>query len=348
MQNFYNLTLSDLKELLLGLGKESFRAQQLFKWIYQSGEKDFNKMSNLSKNFREELPQKINLEQPKMIYHWVSKEDDTEKFLFDLGEGDSVESVLIPHEDRLTLCVSSEVGCNMGCKFCFTAKIKMKRKLTAGEIVGQFLVISDYLNLKSKKITNLVFMGMGEPLDNPTEIFKSIDILSEDHGKNFSRKKITVSSVGIVPQIPKVTAAKVRLAISLNGVNDHIRSQLMPINQKWPLKELLLACEQHVRASGDKVTFGYVLIDGITDSLSDAKELFRVTRSVPCKINLIPFNEFPGSTLNRPSDVKIAAFHSLLQDLGAHVLYRRSKGRDIYAACGQLNSDFGRKSCQPS
>lgn len=333
---FYGLSLPDLQEYLQGQGKEKFRAEQVYKWVYERRVSDPEKMSNISKSFRQELPALLDFGLPKMVDHKIST-DGTQKFLFDVGEGNTIESVLIPSDGRLTLCVSSEVGCNMGCRFCFTGKQKMKRRLETWEIVGQFMQAFDALHGRAR-ITNIVFMGMGEPLDNPEAVFKSIEILHSPWGMNVSKKKVTVSTSGIVPLIPRVTESGVRLAVSLNGSNNDIRTQVMPINKRWDIEELLEACREHCRQTRDRVTLEYVLLKGITDSLENARELYRLTRNVPCKINIIPFNEHPGSGFQRPSDQAVIRFQKELIRLGAHVLLRKTMGRDIYAACGQLTS----------
>lgn len=334
--SFYEFTLPELKTELKGLGKESFRAEQLFRWIYGERVTDFERMTNLSKAFRTEMSLMLDLSLPKVLTHLKSR-DGTQKFLFDMGESRSVEAVLIPSDDRLTLCLSSEIGCNMACGFCFTGKQKLKRRLSAGEIVGQFLQVKDRLE-PDQRITNIVYMGMGEPLDNPDEVFKSIEIFHSPWGLNLSRKKITVSTSGIVPLIPRVTEAGVRLAVSLNAPNDEVRTQVMPINKRWPIDELLAACREHCEKTGDKVTMEYVLLKDVTDSLENARELAHLLKDVPSKINIIPFNEHPDSGYVRPSEERIVAFHNELMRLGAHVLRRKTMGRDIYAACGQLTS----------
>jgi 23S rRNA (adenine2503-C2)-methyltransferase len=334
--NFYSLTLEDLKAYLKGKGKEQFRAQQIFKWVYEQRVTDPALMSNLSKSFREELPQLLSFELPATITHLKSV-DGTQKFLFDMGGGMSVESVVIPSEGRLTLCISSEVGCNIGCKFCFTGKQKLKKRLRTEDIVGQFMRVHDSLS-EGQRITNIVFMGMGEPLDNPEAVFKTIDVIHSPWGINLSRKKITVSTSGIVPEMWRIADAKVRLAVSLNAPNDEIRTQVMPINKKWNTQELLKACKDYTDKTGEKITFEYVLLKGVTDQIEHARQVAKLTRHIPCKINIIPFNEHPASTYERPSDATVEAFHQELNRLGVHVLLRRSMGRDIFAACGQLNS----------
>jgi 23S rRNA (adenine2503-C2)-methyltransferase len=335
-QNFFDLKKSDLETRLQGRGKERFRAQQLYQWVYQKRVEDFDGMSNVSKEFRAELPKVFHFDKLKKLQELKSV-DGTRKWLFAV-EGGTIETVLIPNKDRLTLCVSSEIGCNMACKFCYTGKQKLKRRLLASEIVGQFLHAQDSLALDGLRVTNIVFMGMGEPLDNADNVFRAIDILHDAAGLGFSKKKITVSTSGIVPMMPLVTHAGVRLAVSLNASNDRVRDEVMPINKKWNISELLQACRDHARASGDRVTFEYVLLRGVTDRLEQAQELFDLTRTVPCKINIIPFNEHPGSDYQRPEPESVVRFQNELMRLGAHVLLRKTMGRDIFAACGQLTS----------
>jgi 23S rRNA (adenine2503-C2)-methyltransferase len=335
--NFYSFTLEGLQEYLKKFGKEKFRAQQIYKWVYESRVHDVDDMSNLSKDFRTELKQILKFEMPPVIKHLVSV-DGTQKFLFDVKDGNTVEAVVIPSDDRLTLCISSEIGCNMACKFCFTGKQKLKRRLTADEIVGQFMQVHDSLKREGqgRRISNIVFMGMGEPLDNSDNVFKSIDVIHSQWGINLSLKKITVSTSGIIPEMYKVANAKVRLAVSLNGYSDEVRSEVMPINKKYPLKDLLEECKRYYRATGEKITMEYVLLKGITDQIEHAQKLVKLLKDVPCKINLIPFNEHPGSGYERPSDEAVQAFHTETMRLGAQTLLRRTMGRDIFAACGQL------------
>ena len=335
---FYDFTPEGLEAFLASKGYERFRARQLYRWVYGRNVIDFKAMTDIAKAVQGEFQDIFDFHRPEMVSHQVSK-DGTQKFLFDVGGGDTVESVLIPSEDRLTLCVSSEIGCNMACKFCFTGKQKLKRRLSVGEIVGQ------YLGAKSKlaeglRISNIVFMGMGEPLDNPDAVFGSIEVFHSPLGLNLSKKKITVSTSGIVPMMPLVTASGARLAVSLNAVNDTVRSQIMPINKKWPLADLLEACREYCRETGDLVTLEYVLLKDVTDSMADARALHKLASSVPSKVNIIPFNEHPGSGYERPSEDRIRRFHQELMDLGTHVLRRKTMGRDIYAACGQLRSAY--------
>lgn len=341
--NFYGFTLETLQDYFKKFGKEKFRAQQVYRWVYESRVTDPEQMTNLSKDFRAELKNLLTFELPPVLKHLISV-DGTQKFLFDVKDGNSVEAVIIPSEDRLTLCLSSEVGCNMACKFCYTAKQKLKRRLDASEIVGQFMQVHDTLlkEGRGRRISNIVFMGMGEPLDNADEVFKSIDVFHAQQGINLSRKKITVSTSGLVPEMYRVAQAKVRLAVSLNGYNDEVRSQVMPINKKYPLADLLEECKRYYRATGEKITMEYVLLKGVTDQIEHAREVVKLLRDIPSKINIIPFNEHPGADFERPSDETVEAFHAECMRLGAQVLLRRTMGRDIYAACGQLSTKEGR------
>ena len=342
-KNFYEYTLEELEQILVGMGKEKFRAEQVYKWVYEKRVEDFEQMSNVSKKFRAELPRIFHFELPKQLAELKSK-DGTRKWLFDIGDGMTIETVLIPNKERLTLCVSSEVGCNIACRFCFTGKQKLKRRLTAGQILGQFLHAQDSLSKDGMRITNIVFMGMGEPLDNPDAVFKAIKILHRPGGIGFSRKKITVSTSGLVPLMPKISEAGVRLAVSLNAPNDEIRDFVMPINKRWNLDALLGACRTYFEETGDRITFEYVLLKGVTDRLEQAKEVWKLLCDAglgnASKINLIPFNEHPGSGFERPSQESVVAFQNELIRLGAHVLLRKTMGRDIYAACGQLTSKY--------
>lgn len=339
MHNFYDFTLPELEVLLASYGKERFRAQQLYKWVYLDRVTDFDKMSNLAKNFREELKNIFHFSLPPVVQHLKSI-DGTQKFLLDMGANKTIECVLIPAErDRLTLCVSSEVGCNMACQFCYTGKTKLSKRLSVSEIIGQYLIARNALS-DDVRITNIVFMGMGEPLDNPENVFRAIEILHSEWGIKLSKKKITVSTSGLVPMIPLITKSGVRLAVSLNASNDEVRSKVMPINKKYPIKELLDACKTHCDETGDKVTLEYVLLRGVTDSLEQARELYHLTKNVPCKINIIAFNEHPGSDYLRPSNSQVDRFQKELMNMGAHVLLRKTMGRDIFAACGQLTSFY--------
>ena len=341
LTNFYSFTLEGLEAFLKTYGKEKYRAQQIFKWVYDQRVTDFDLMLNLSKDLRAELKKIIIFTLPPILKHLISV-DGTQKFLFDVRDGNSIEAVVIPSDDRLTLCVSSEIGCNMACHFCYTGKQKLKRRLDISEIVGQFMQVQDVIGKNGLKLSNIVFMGMGEPLDNPEAVFGAIEVIHSPWGVNLSRKKITVSTSGLIPEMYRVSDAKVRLAVSLNGYDDDVRSQIMPINKKYPLRDLLNECRKYYRVTGDKITMEYVLLKGVTDQVAHAQKLVKLLADVPCKINLIPFNEHPGSGFERPSDEAVQAFHAEVMRLGAHVLLRRTMGRDIFAACGQLTTKIDR------
>lgn len=336
--NFYDLTLDELKSFIAEHGKEKFRAEQLYRWVYQKGVTDFDQMTNLSKDFRDEVQKILEFKIP-LVKHQADSVDGTRKFLMEVEGGKNIESVLIPNEDRLTLCVSSEVGCAMGCQFCFTAEMGLMRRLHVSEIVGQFINAQNSLK-DGRKITNIVFMGMGEPLDNVENVMKAISILHSQIGIGLSRKRITVSTSGIVPQIHRVADAGVRLAVSLNATTDEIRNKIMPINRKYNLEKLLGACSDYYEQSKDMITFEYVLLKGVNDSLDDAHRIVKLTRNIPSKINLIPFNEHPESGFIRPASKEVHEFQKILMNQGKHVLIRRTMGRDIYAACGQLRSEM--------
>ncbi len=333
--DFYSMTLPALEEHFTGLGKERFRAQQIFKWVYEKDVLNPDEMTNISKDFRNRLLDFFDFKLPQIVDRRISV-DGTRKYLFDIGDFKTVEAVMIPSEDRMTLCLSSEVGCNMACKFCFTGKQKLKRRLTAGEIVGQFLQVKK--DMGDKRISNIVFMGMGEPLDNTQAVFDAIEIFKSDFGLNIGRKKITVSTSGLVPQIPLVTNSGTRLAISLNAPNDEIRNEIMPINKKYPLNQLMAACKEHAEITRDRITFEYVLLKDVTDHIDHAKQVAKLIKDVPCKVNLIPFNEHPDSGYQRPPRSRVFHFQRYLLDKGFHVTIRRTMGRDIFAACGQLTS----------
>jgi len=333
--NFYEYDLPKLENLISDLGEKPFRARQLFRWVYEKGVSDISEMHNLSKNFRQQMHAIFQFDRPEVVDHKISQ-DGTQKFLFKIPGQGTFEAVLIPSQDRYTLCVSSEIGCNMACKFCFTGKQKLKRRLSCGEIVSQFLTVQE--SIHPLKISNIVFMGMGEPLDNCDSVFSAIEILKHDLGINLSRKKITVSTSGLVNNIPKVTEAGVRLAVSLNAPNDEIRNEIMPINRKYNLKTLMASCREYHEKTKDRVTFEYVLLKGVTDGMDHARQVYHLVKDIPCKINLIPFNEHPGSGYERPSRSRVFDFQRYLLGKGMNVTIRRTMGRDIFAACGQLTS----------
>ncbi len=333
--DFYSLPLSKLEAFLERKNEKKFRAKQLFQWVYEKNVTDSRQMTNLSRSFREQVTRLFKFELPEVLDRRISR-DGTRKYLFGISKGEQVEAVMIPSGDRTTLCLSSEVGCNMACTFCFTGKQKLKSKLTAGEIVGQFLQAQR--DMENEKITNIVFMGMGEPLDNIPGVFSAIEIFKSDFGLNIGRKKITVSTSGLIPQMEEISRSGVRMAVSLNAPNDKIRTQIMPINLKYPIKDLMEACKAHVDKTKDRVTFEYVLLKNVNDHRDHARQVGDLVKNIPCKINLIPFNEHPDSGHQRPHRDQIFLFQKYLLDRGFHVTIRRTMGRDIFAACGQLTS----------
>lgn len=327
-----NLTLPALERFLQGQGKERFRAVQIFKWIYQRDARAFEEMTNISKDLRAELAVTAfisNLEPAAL----EEGGDGTRKYLFDLGDGNAVESVLIPDEGRNTLCISSQAGCAMGCEFCLTGTFRLARNLTTAEIVNQIMAVR-----REVEIRNVVMMGMGEPLHNLDNVIPAIQIMIDGNGMQFSNRRVTVSTCGLVPEMERLgrEIPNVNLAVSLNATTDELRDRIMPVNRRYPLKELLRACKGFPLPGRRKVTFEYVLLGGVNDSLDDAKRLLRLISDIPNKVNLIPFNEHEGCGYKAPAREAIDAFHKYLVDRHVTVITRDSRGGDISAACGQL------------
>lgn len=335
MVDIKNLTFEELSVFIAHLGKEKFRATQIMKWVFSKRAKSFDEMTNLAKDFRDALKEEAFVSSLQPIKVELSK-DGTKKYLFQLSDGNSVESVLIPDEDRLTLCISSQVGCPLDCGFCLTGSGGFVRNLTTSEIINQICAVQEELP-EDAKITNIVLMGMGEPLLNYDNVLKALKIMTYGDGLNFSTRKITVSTSGVITEMMRLgMAIPVNLAVSLNATTDEVRSRLMPVNRKYPLSRLLSACREYPLAPRRRITFEYILIKGVNDSLDDARRLTGLLRGIPCKINLIPYNEHDGSDLKRPTDTAIRAFQEILQNAGYTALLRTSKGVDISAACGQL------------
>ena len=357
-----NLTLPALEQFLQGQGKERFRALQVFKWIYQQDAHAFEEMTNISKALRAELSETAfisNLE-PEAI---EEGSDGTRKYLFSLSDGQAVESVLIPIEGRNTLCISSQVGCAMACEFCLTGTFKLTRNLTTAEIVNQIIavkrdlarnpptVMSDVVVVDDDDesdegvsvdspaaIRNIVLMGMGEPLHNLDNVIPAIRIMIDGNGLQLSNRRVTVSTCGLVPEMARLgrEVPNVNLAVSLNATTDELRDRIMPVNRSYPLKELLKACKEFPLPGRRKVTFEYVMLGGINDTLEDAKRLLKLISDIPNKVNLIPFNEHEGCDFKAPTRAAIDAFHKYLIDRHVTVITRDSRGGDISAACGQL------------
>ena len=356
-----NLSLAGLEAFLKGQGKERFRATQIFKWMYQQDAHDFEEMTNISKALRTELAEIacISRLEPETI---ETGSDGTRKYLFNLGDGNGVESVLIPIEGRNTLCISSQAGCAMGCEFCLTGTFKLTRNLTTAEIVNQILAVKrdlrqnpvlvtqpsgnsafedaedDDTPTAADSIRNIVMMGMGEPLHNLDNVIPAIQIMIDGNGLQLSNRRVTVSTCGLVPEMARLgqELPNVNLAVSLNATTDELRSRIMPINRRYPIAELLRACREFPKPGRRKVTFEYVMLGGINDTLDDAKRLLKLISDIPNKVNLIPFNEHEGCGFTAPTQKSIDAFHKYLIDRHVTVITRDSRGGDISAACGQL------------
>lgn len=328
------------------LGEKSFRATQLFRWIHQKGESDFAQMSDLAKPLRDKLALKARVQGLSIISQKESS-DGTIKWLFDVGGGNAVEAVFIPEETRGTLCVSSQAGCAVGCRFCSTGHQGFSRNLTTGEIISQLWFAEHFLRKRlstsERVISNVVMMGMGEPLQNYTALVPALRAMLDDHGYGLSRRRLTVSTSGVVPMIDRLAAdCPVALAVSLHAPTDALRDNLVPINQKYPIAELLDACQRYLAfAPRDFITFEYCMLDGVNDSVEQAKQLVYLVKNhagkgIPCKFNLIPFNPFPASGLLCSSKNQVQAFAKVLSDAGIVTTVRKTRGDDIDAACGQL------------
>jgi 23S rRNA (adenine2503-C2)-methyltransferase len=325
-------------------GAEPFRARQLWHWIYHRGAVDFAAMTSLSKTFREQLAGRYELRRPA-ISRSLTSIDGTRKWLLRFPDGEEVETVHIPEEDRGTLCVSSQVGCTLTCSFCYTGTQRLVRNLTADEIVGQVMIARDALGewpspQDERQVTNIVLMGMGEPLYNYENVAAALKIIMDPEGLSISRRKITLSTSGVVPMIRRCgEELAVNLAVSLHAVRDDIRDRLVPLNRKYPIADLLEACRGYPGASNARrITFEYVMLKGINDSPGDARELVRLLAGIPAKVNLIPFNPWPGAPYECSSDKAIEAFSDIVFAAGYSAPVRTPRGRDILAACGQLKS----------
>ena len=330
-------------------GEKRFRAVQLFRWIHQKGESDFAQMSDLAKSLRDKLAAHAVVQPLKVISEQVST-DGTVKWLFDVGRGDAVETVFIPEADRGTLCISSQAGCAVGCRFCSTGHQGFSRNLSTGEIIAQLWFAEHQLRKRLKTvqgnriISNVVMMGMGEPLQNYSALLPALRVMLDDHGYGLSRRRVTVSTSGVVPMIERLQAdCPVALAVSLHAPDDALREQLVPLNRKYPLVSLMAACHAYLAAAPrDFITFEYCMLDGVNDSPDQARALIALVQGqgesprVPCKFNLIPFNPFPASGLTCSPRDRVMAFAKLLQDAGIVTTVRKTRGDDIDAACGQL------------
>ncbi len=349
MKNLLNLDLDGLTDFCRQLGEKHFRAKQLFRWIHQRGAIDFAQMTDLAKSLRDKLSEFACIRSlPVKSQH--ESADGTMKWLFDVGQGDLIESVFIPESDRGTLCISSQAGCAVGCRFCSTGHQGFSRNLSSGEIIAQLWFaehfLRKHLGTQDRVISNVVMMGMGEPLQNYSQLVPALRVMLDDHAYGLSRRRVTVSTSGVVPMIDRLGQdCPVALAVSLHAPNDALRDQLVPLNRKYPLSELLASCARYQAvAPRDFITFEYCMLDGVNDAAAQAHELVQLVQEhakhgLSCKFNLIPFNPFPASGLRRSEVGRIAMFAKVLMDAGFVTTVRKTRGDDIDAACGQLAGD---------
>jgi 23S rRNA (adenine2503-C2)-methyltransferase len=344
--NLLDLNQPQLAEYFKGLGEKPFRAQQLMRWMHHFGVHDFEQMTDIAKSLRERLASEAAITPPTVQLEQVS-DDGTRKWLIGAGSGNGVETVFIPEDDRGTLCVSSQVGCALECTFCSTGRQGFNRNLSVSEIIGQLWLANrslrqadgyDMLPQGERIISNVVMMGMGEPLANYDNVVTAMQIMLDDSAYGLSRRRVTLSTSGMVPAMDRLKEdCPVALAVSLHAPNDALRDEIVPINKKYPLKDLMAACQRYlVKAPRDFVTFEYVMLDGVNDSVEHARQLLDVVRDVPCKFNLIPFNPFPDSGYGTSKPDSIRRFRDVLMQAGYVVTTRKTRGDDIDAACGQL------------
>jgi 23S rRNA (adenine2503-C2)-methyltransferase len=331
-----NLERAELEAALASRGHKRFHARQVFSWIYKRGVTDVFAMTDLSRDLRAALAEHFTIGTPEIVAREKSA-DGTEKFLLRLSDGRQLESVFIPDTPSMTFCVSTQVGCAMACAFCLTGKMGLVRNLTAGEIAGQVRVLAAATGMLEKKF-NIVLMGMGEPLHNYDETMRALRMLNDEHGLAVSPRRVTLSTVGLLPALEKLAREPLmpNLAISLHAPNDMLRGELVPLNKKYGVAEIIAACKRFPLAKRSRITFEYVLLAGVNDSPDDARQLAKLLAGVKSKVNLIPLNAAPGIPFDRPSDEAIDRFATILADRGLLVSVRKSRGRDIRAACGQL------------
>lgn len=334
--NLLGLDRAQMEALAVSMGEPPFRGRQLFHQIYRRKQTDFALMTELPKAFRQRLAEECKVELPR-VHRRSDSTDGTVKFLFELADGRRIESVYIPDLDRQTLCISSQVGCDVGCTFCLTAQMGFERNLTPGEIVGQVLAVIQSGALREHGF-NIVFMGMGEPLYNYKNVIHAFRVMTDQEGMDLSQRRITVSTAGVVPVLRKMREepSLPNLAISLNATREELRDEIMPINRKWNLRELLQACRELPLEPRRRITFEYVLMGGVTDSDEDARALARLLGGLKAKVNLIPYNPNPGLPYRRPDPDRVERFKDILADLHISAFVRRPRGDDISAACGQL------------
>ena len=344
--NLLGLSPAKMEAFFAGLGEKRFRAQQMLKWIHQYGESDFEKMTNMSKALREKLSAVCEVRLPEVVYEDFSK-DGTRKWVMRMDGGSAVETVYIPENERGTLCVSSQIGCSLDCSFCSTGKQGFNRDLSVAEIIGQLYVAAMSFHQpgerRERRITNVVMMGMGEPLLNLKNVVPAMDIMLDDYGFGLSKRRVTLSTSGVVPALDMLgDQIDVALAISLHAPNDELRDEIVPINKKYNIEAFLAGVRRYLaksKANQGKVTVEYVMLNQINDSTDHAHQLAKVMKETPCKINLIPFNPYPGSPYTCSSNSRIDRFAKVLMEKGYTVIVRKTRGDDIDAACGQLVGD---------
>ena len=339
--NLLGLDRQGLEAFFTDMGEKAFRASQFLKWMHQFGVDDFDEMSNVSKALRERIKQVAEIRGPEVILDQGSA-DGTHKWVLRMDSGNNIETVFIPDGDRGTLCVSSQVGCALECSFCSTAQQGFNRNLSVAEIVGQLRAAYQFfgtVHRQERKITNVVLMGMGEPLLNFDSVVAAMNIMMDDDAYGLSKRRVTLSTSGVVPAMDRLAeVTDVALAVSLHAPTDALRDELVPLNKKYPIKELLAACKRYAFAGTGKrkITFEYVMLDGVNDSTEQARQLVKILKGIPCKVNLIPFNPFPQSNYKRSSKAAITRFWEVLMRDGVTTVTRRTRGDDIDAACGQL------------
>ncbi len=334
MKNIKDYDLEELKNELKQMGEKPFRAEQIFKWLYQDKVKEFDEMTNLSLELREKLKENYTMCNYKILRKQKSK-DGTIKYLFDVLDGNAIETVLMSYHHGYSLCVSSQIGCKMGCKFCASTGIKFIRNLTSGEIVEQVLAVEQDENIR---ISNIVFMGIGEPLDNYDNVVNAIHIINNQKGLSIGARHISISTSGLVPKIYQLAEENIQctLSISLHATNNEKRSSMMPVNNSYPIEELLQACKDYIKKTNRRISFEYALAKDNNDNLDDAKELVKLLKEVLCHVNLIPINKIENGQFDKSSNENIMKFRDFLNDHGIVATIRRELGSDIDAACGQL------------
>lgn len=350
--NLLDLDAQGLTRFVAGLGEKPFRARQLLRWVHRAGETEFARMTDIARSLREKLAERALIAPPRVLRDGVSA-DGTRKWLLDVGRGNAIETVFIPEAARGTLCISTQAGCALACRFCSTGRQGFNRNLAVAEIIGQLWIANRALGSPpargradedesdarpERAVSNVVLMGMGEPLLNLDHVVPALRLMLDDNAYGLSRRRVTVSTSGIVPMIDALgEECPVALAVSLHAPNDELRNRLMPINRKYPLRELMAACARYLkRAPRDFITFEYVMLEGVNDGEAHARELIELARALPCKINLIPFNPFAGSGFTRSPHETIRRFNAQLNAAGIVTTTRRTRGEDIEAACGQL------------